>query len=78
MTFCKLDGAFEAVDLEGGPKGGKGLVDIETAVGEVMAEELLLPREEPFPELADEGLELDPDPLDPTEMCFVARSTGLD
>jgi hypothetical protein len=58
VTFCRLDGALETVDFEGGPKGGKGLADIDAFVGLVMAEELLLPPWlELRPELVDEGLE---------------------
>jgi hypothetical protein len=45
-------------DLEGGPKGGKGLADIDTVVGLVMADELLLPPAfELLSELTEDGLE---------------------
>jgi hypothetical protein len=58
MTFCKLEGAFERVVLVGGPRGGKGLDDIEVFVGLAIAEELLLPpRFELRPELTDDGLD---------------------
>jgi hypothetical protein len=58
MTFCKVEGELETMDLEGGPKGGNGLADIDTLVGLVMAEELLLPPWfELRPELTEDGLE---------------------
>ncbi len=76
MTFCKLEGALEMVDLEGGPSGGKGLDDMDVLVGLVIAEELLLPPWfELRPELTDDGLDRVPDPL---EVCLAALVTCLD
>jgi hypothetical protein len=58
ITFCKLEGEFDTGRFEGGPKGGNGLVDIETFIGLVMAEELELPpRFELWPEWIEDGLE---------------------
>jgi hypothetical protein len=58
MIFCKLEGAPAAVDLVGGPRGGKGLEDMDVFVGLVIAEEWLLPpRFELRPELTDDGLD---------------------
>jgi hypothetical protein len=66
-TFCKLDGPLEVALLEGGPRGGNGLDDIDAFEGLVMAEELLRPWFELCPELMDEGLECEADP-DPIEV----------
>ena len=76
MTFCKLEGALERVVLVGGPRGGKGLDDMDVFVGLVIAEELLLPSWfELRPELTEDGLDCVPDPL---EVCFAALITCLD
>ena len=62
-TFCKIDGAAETCDLDGGPKGGKGLADIGAFVGLVIADELLLlPWVELLPEDTDDGLEREVEP----------------
>jgi len=33
VIFCNVDGVLDSDDLEGGPRGGKGLVDMVTALG---------------------------------------------
>jgi hypothetical protein len=75
MIFCRLEGAPATVDLVGGPRGGKGLEDMDVFVGLVIAEEWLLPpRFELRSELTDDGL----DWCDPLELCVAALITCLD
>jgi len=62
ITFCRLDGADDFEHLVGGPSGGNGEDDIETAVGLEIEDPLVLPRLEFCPELTDKGLECDVDP----------------
>jgi len=75
MIFSRIDGAVVVAVLDGGPRGGKGLADIEAVVG-LFNEGL--PKESWFEFCPELKLEREPSDLEPAESNAVGRLTALE